>query len=112
MQHVEKPWGSELWVAVTDRYAFKIINVKKGTRTSLQYHERKHEHIYIDAGRVKATYEDGQGRLVQRELGPGEVLESKPFQKHRFEALEDARMLEVSTPELDDVVRVEDDFRR
>ena len=49
---VEKPWGREIWVAHTDKYAFKIIEIKKGTRSSLQYHVQKHEHIYVDCRRA------------------------------------------------------------
>ena len=55
---MEKPWGRELWVAHTDKYAFKIIEIKAGTRSSLQYHVRKHEHIYVDCGRAA----DGMGK--------------------------------------------------
>ncbi|NSW83161.1 MAG: cupin [Syntrophothermus sp.] len=112
MKFVEKPWGSELWVADCGDYALKIITFKKGCRSSLQYHVKKHEHIYIDSGRVRMELEGDDGSLVIQELGPGEVVENWPGRKHRVEALEDTRLIEVSTPELDDVVRVEDDYGR
>lgn len=112
MQVIEKPWGREIWVAVTDRYALKIIEFTAGNRSSLQYHERKHEHIYVDSGRLLMEYEDSSGQMHDWEMVAGDVLESPPGRKHRVTALEDVRLIEVSTPELDDVVRVEDDYAR
>jgi mannose-6-phosphate isomerase-like protein (cupin superfamily) len=112
MKRVEKPWGEELWLAHNELYACKIIRVNKGTRTSLQYHQQKHETIYIDQGSVIATLEDAAGNLVQSVLRAGDIIENKPYRKHRLEALEDTRLIEVSTPQLDDVVRVEDDYKR
>lgn len=112
MKKVEKPWGEELWLAHNDLYALKIIRINKGTRSSLQYHRQKHETIYIDQGTVKATLEDETGAMVEHILGAGAVIENPPLRKHRIEALEDVRLIEVSTPQLDDVVRVEDDFKR
>ena len=109
---VTKPWGAELWVAVTEHYALKIITIKAGERSSLQYHRRKHEHIYIDSGRVKAEFAGGSGELETAICGPGDILEHTPGQVHRLEALEDARLIEVQTPLLDDVVRVADDYHR
>jgi len=112
MKKVEKPWGEELWIAHNDLYALKIIRINKGTRSSLQYHNQKHETIYIDQGVVKATLEDESGQLIDQVLQAGAVIENKPGRKHRIEALEDVRLIEVSTPHLDDVVRVEDDYKR
>jgi mannose-6-phosphate isomerase len=112
MKIVEKPWGREIWLAHTDRYAFKIIEIKKGTRSSLQYHVKKHEHIYVDRGVLQMEWENEQGQMETLTLKPGEVVENKPGRKHRAIAVEDVRLMEVSTPELDDVVRIEDDFRR
>ena len=112
MKIVEKPWGRELWVAHTDKYALKIIEVKKGTRSSLQYHKKKHEHIYVDSGRLQVEWENEQGQMEVLTLGPGDVIENKPLRKHRVTPIEDVRLIEVSTPELDDVVRVEDDYKR
>lgn len=112
MKLIEKPWGSELWVAACNDYVLKIITLKKGCRSSLQYHVNKHEHIYVDSGLVRMEVEDDNGELVIQELGPGSVVENLPGRKHRVEALEDVRLIEVSTPHLDDVVRVEDDYGR
>jgi len=108
---VEKPWGREVWVAHTDRYALKIIEVKKGSRSSLQYHAFKAEHIYVDAGLLRVE-EEVDGKFVVSEYGAGDVIENPPMKKHRVSALEDVRLIEVSTPELEDVIRVEDDYGR
>lgn len=112
MKIVDKPWGREIWIACTDQYALKIIEFNQGSRSSLQYHVKKHEHIYVDQGHLQVELEDDSGKLVIHLLGPGDVIENQPGRKHRVTALEDVRLIEVSTPELDDVVRVEDDYRR
>lgn len=112
MKIIEKPWGRELWIAHTDRYALKIIEFKKGSRSSLQYHVQKHEHIYVDAGKLQVELENAQGEMDVVVLGPGDVIENQPGRRHRVTAIEDVRLIEVSTPELDDVVRVEDDYNR
>jgi len=112
MKIVEKPWGRELWIAHTDKYALKIIEVNKGTRSSLQLHVKKHEHIYVDAGVLQMEWENEQGGMETLVLKPGEVIENKPGRKHRATAIENVRLIEVSTPELDDVVRLEDDYKR
>ena len=111
-KRVEKPWGEELWLAHNEAYAFKIIRLNKGARTSLQYHEQKRETIYIDQGAVVAELEDEHGNMVESILGAGDLIDNPPRRKHRLEALEDTRLIEVSTPHLDDVVRVEDDYER
>jgi mannose-6-phosphate isomerase len=117
---VEKPWGRELWYADQSAYAGKVLEVKAGRRLSLQYHERKTETLFLLSGRVN---------LVFRPLAPGEdptsVSPAEPIvwspgaalhipvrTIHRFEALEDSVLLEVSTPDLTDVVRLQDDYRR
>jgi len=112
VKKVEKPWGSELWVAHNDCYAFKIIQIRAGYRSSLQYHREKRETIYIDRGRALVTLEQADGSLKTSPMGPGAVLDNPPGRRHRIEAVEDLRLLEVSTPQLDDVVRVEDDYGR
>ena len=112
MKIVEKPWGRELWIAHTDRYALKIIEFKQGTRSSLQYHVKKHEHIYVDQGSLQVELESPTGEMEIHILQPGDIIENQPGRKHRVTALEDVRLIEVSTPELDDVVRVEDDYKR
>jgi len=112
MKIVEKPWGREIWIAHTDNYALKIIEIKKGHRSSLQYHVKKHEHIYVDQGRLQIEQENAEGRMEKFTIGPGQVVENKPGIKHRVTPIEDVRLIEVSTPQLDDVVRVEDDYNR
>ncbi len=112
MKIVEKPWGRELWIAHTEKYALKIIEFNEGTRSSLQYHVKKHEHIYVDQGKLQVELESPGGEMEVHVLGPGDVIENQPGRKHRVTALENVRLIEVSTPELDDVVRVEDDYRR
>ena len=112
MKIVEKPWGRELWIAQTEIYALKIIEFRKGNRSSLQYHVRKHEHIYVDSGLAQMEWEADGGDMVTTLLKPGEVIEITPGMKHRVTAVEDVKLIAVSTSELDDVVRVEDDYAR
>jgi mannose-6-phosphate isomerase-like protein (cupin superfamily) len=111
---VPKPWGEERWFAHTDRYAGKLLIIKKGERLSLQYHERKHEVQYVDSGRIKYTLgsADRPDDLREMIVEPGSVVVLPPGAVHRMEALEDSRIFEMSTPELDDVVRIEDDYGR
>jgi mannose-6-phosphate isomerase-like protein (cupin superfamily) len=111
-RYVNKPWGYEKIWAETDRYVGKIIFVRKGERLSLQLHRVKDETIYIVRGRLRLTLEGEDGELEVHELGPGEARRIAPGKRHRFEGAEDCELVEVSTPELDDVVRVEDDYGR
>ena len=111
-RRVEKPWGHELVWAETERYAGKILVIETGRRLSLQYHEHKLESIRVLSGRLKLYLEDESGELRTEELGPGESRTVPVGRRHRFEALERVELIEVSSPELDDVVRVEDDFGR
>ena len=111
-RRVEKPWGHELIWAHTDRYVGKILVIETGRRLSLQYHEVKDEWIQVLSGRLRLTLEDEAGEIVVRELGPGDGAHVAPLRRHRSEAIERAELVEVSTPELMDVVRIEDDFGR
>jgi mannose-6-phosphate isomerase len=111
-REVSKPWGSELWFAHTDRYAGKILRVRAGCRLSVQYHEAKDETSYVLSGRVIVSQGDSADGLTARELGPGESWRSQPGIVHTLEAVEDAEIIEVSTPELEDVVRLEDRYGR
>ncbi len=108
---VEKPWGYEVHWAKTDRYVGKLIHVAKGHALSLQYHNRKDETIYLHAGRLLFEIEEG-GKRIQREMKPGDRIHVPPPTVHRMTALEDCDIFEVSTPELDDVVRLEDRYGR
>jgi mannose-6-phosphate isomerase len=111
-RRVEKPWGHELIWAHTDRYAGKLIVIESGNRLSLQLHHRKEESIYVLSGRLRFHLEDDAGEIVTHELGPGDFHHVPVERRHRFEALERVELIEVSSPELDDVVRLEDDFGR
>lgn len=108
---VEKPWGYELHWAKTDRYVGKLIHVTKGHALSLQYHNVKDETIYLHSGRLLFEIQE-DGRLQQREMLPGERVHITPKTVHRMTALEDSDIFEVSTPELHDVVRLEDRYGR
>jgi mannose-6-phosphate isomerase len=107
----EKPWGFELLFALTPNYAGKLIFVKKEHRLSLQYHQKKDETLYLHQGKVRLDIEEA-GRMVSKTLLPGQSVRVTPGTRHRLEAIEDTTLFEVSTPELDDVVRLEDDYGR
>lgn len=111
-REIPKPWGSEVWFAHTDRYAGKILRVRAGCRLSIQYHEEKDETSYVLSGRVIVSQGDSAEQLSSRELGPGDSWRNPPLLVHTLEAIEDAEILEVSTPQLDDVVRLEDRYGR
>lgn len=109
---VDKPWGNELIWALTDRYCGKVIVIETGRRLSLQFHEQKDESILVLSGRLLLHLEDESGTMTSRELGAGDAAHVAIGRRHRFEAIERVELVEVSTPELGDVVRVEDDFGR
>ncbi len=111
-RRVDKPWGQELIWAVTDRYVGKIITIEAGKRLSFQYHERKDEWIHVLSGRLRLTLENDAGEIEDRELGPGEGAHVRAGRRHRYAGIDTVSLVEVSTPELDDVVRLEDDFGR
>jgi quercetin dioxygenase-like cupin family protein len=111
-RRVEKPWGHELIWVHTDRYVGKILVIEAGRRLSLQRHLAKDESIYVTAGRLRLYLEDDEGTVRVEELGPGEFRRVPTGRIHRYEAIERCELMEVSTPELDDVVRLEDDFGR
>lgn len=104
---VDKPWGREVWYAHTDRYAGKILEVDAGHILSLQKHLVKHETMLLQSGRMRFTLND-----EVFEWAPGEAVSIPPGNVHRMEALEDSVILEVSTPELDDLVRLDDRYGR
>lgn len=111
-KRVEKPWGHELIWAHTDRFAGKILVIEAGRRLSLQLHRKKDEAILVLSGRLRLLLEDEGGALRTHELGPGEHRRVRAGRRHRFEAIERVELVEVSSPELDDVVRLEDDYGR
>lgn len=104
---VSKPWGREIWYAHEERYAGKILEVSLGHSLSLQKHERKQETMYLQSGRLKYHLNG-----TDFEMLPGDALTVNPGDVHRVEALEDSVILEVSTPDLDDVIRLEDRYGR
>ncbi len=108
---VDKPWGYELIWAHTDRYVGKILHINKGESLSYQYHRVKDESIHLLHGSMELEVEDDAGRRKVR-LQPGDCFHITPRMKHRMMALEDCDVLEASTPELDDVVRLEDRYGR
>lgn len=111
-QRVEKPWGHEVWWAHTDDYAGKLLHVDAGHRLSLQMHREKDETSYVLSGRLRLTRGPSEDELEQREIGPGFTWRVEPGTVHSIEALEDSVVLEVSTPHLDDVVRLQDPYGR
>lgn len=109
---VDKPWGFELIFAHTEKYAGKVLFVRKGERLSLQYHKNKDESIYVYEGRVLIQLGGGEGQLMSKMLCVGDGVRIRPLTRHRIEAVVDTTLLEVSTPELEDVCRLEDDYGR
>lgn len=111
---VDKPWGFELWWARTDRYVGKILHVNRGESLSLQYHNVKDETILVQSGRLllETRPAGADGELERHELTPGDVFHITPGTVHRMTGLTDCDIVEVSTPELDDVVRLEDRYGR
>jgi mannose-6-phosphate isomerase-like protein (cupin superfamily) len=111
-KRVEKPWGYEILWAHTDKYLGKILHIEPGHCLSLQYHEQKHESIYVLRGRMIFRYRGEDGSLVEREMIAGEAQQVPTGMVHQFEALERTDVLEASTSHLDDVVRLQDRYGR
>jgi mannose-6-phosphate isomerase len=112
-QKIEKPWGHELIFAVTERYAGKLLVVKAGESLSLQFHNVKDEAWYVLSGRAEVELGAPGERILSREVvGAGASFRFPPGTVHRVRAVEDTTILEVSTPELDDVIRLEDRYGR
>lgn len=109
---VDKPWGYELRWAISDRYLGKLIHVDKGHQLSLQYHVQKDESIFIASGLLDLVLEDQDGEIRVHRLTPGMSARVRPGRRHRFIAVEDTDLFEVSSPEIDDVVRLEDSYGR
>ncbi len=112
MQVIEKPWGKEEVVEINDRYMVKKLTMWKGHRCSLQYHNKKRETIYVLSGQLRIYFGPSQKQLESQVYGPAETITLAPGVVHRMEAVEDSIYLEASTPEMDDVVRLADDYQR
>ena len=111
MRRVEKPWGYEIIWARTEKYVGKVLHIKAGEQLSLQYHRVKDETIHVQAGQMTFRVEE-DGKMVDRLLNPGDSYHIVPHTKHKMIAVTDCDVLEASTPELDDVVRLEDKYGR
>ncbi len=109
---VAKPWGHELIWAKTDRYVGKILHINAGEALSLQYHRQKDETIMVLSGRMQLVYFAEGEEPRSKELAPQEPFHVTPGMRHRMIAIEDTDVLEVSTTELDDDVRLEDRYGR
>ncbi len=108
----KKPWGKEILVEKNDIYAIKDIFMNAGTRSSLQSHEFKLETIYVISGKIELEIVDEKGVSYMEIYNKNEAYRIPPGGKHRVKVLEDCRLVEVSTPHLDDVIRHQDDYRR
>ena len=118
---VTKPWGREVWLNYTDgeqvgdiekRYVFKKLYIKAGTKTSFQFHEKKEETNFLISGTVEAWFELTNGDIDKKKLEAGAIWSIPAFTKHRIITLEDVVLLEASSPEVDDVIRIDDDTNR
>ena len=112
-ERIEKPWGYELIWALTDKYCGKLLHVRAGEQLSLQFHKVKDEAWLVYEGKAEVELAPAGGALPTNEVvGPGAAFHFEPGTVHRVQALEDTTILEVSTPELDDVVRLDDRYGR
>ena len=113
-KRIDKPWGHEIWWAHTDRYVGKLLHIKAGESLSLQYHNVKDETILVQAGTLlfETRGKDETGVLNRVEMKPGDLFHITPGTVHRMTGVTDVDIVEVSTPELDDVVRLEDRYGR
>lgn len=113
VRHVPKPWGHETIWAHTDRYVGKILHITAGQALSVQYHERKDETVYLLQGEMKYWVQlPGETELQDQRLITGQSFRITPGTIHYMEAITDCDVLEASTPELDDVVRIKDRYGR
>ncbi|MBF0544794.1 MAG: cupin [Candidatus Riflebacteria bacterium] len=112
MKIIEKPWGKEEIIEVNEKYMVKRLTMFKGHRCSLQYHNFKKETVYLLSGQLRILLGTSLENLEPRILALGESITLVPKLIHRMEALEESVYLEASTPEMDDVVRLSDDYKR
>jgi mannose-6-phosphate isomerase-like protein (cupin superfamily) len=104
---IEKPWGNEVWLELNASYCFKKLTVRAGHRLSLQYHQYKKETLILISGSAVFTIDK-----IDKTFNAGDFITIDPGTIHRIEAITDCILFEASTPEVDDVVRVQDDYQR
>jgi mannose-6-phosphate isomerase-like protein (cupin superfamily) len=109
---VDKPWGWEIRWAVTDRYLGKILHINRGEALSLQYHKRKDECLLVVKGELELEVGDASGSLRRHRLKVGDTIRITPGTRHRMTAVDEVEIFEVSSPEIEDVVRLEDRYGR
>ena len=109
---IYKPWGREEWLELNDKYCYKRIYINAGTKTSYQYHEMKLETNYLIEGTAEFWLENDEGVVEKTIEEAGYFVTVKPFRKHRVVAITDIILQEVSTPEVNDVIRIDDDSNR
>jgi len=112
MQIIEKPWGREEVIEINDRYMMKKLTMWAGHRCSLQYHNIKCETIYVLSGQLRIYSGKTKDELTSKVYGSDDTITIVPGEVHRMEAVKDSVYLEASTPEMDDVVRLVDDYQR
>ena len=112
MQIINKPWGKEEIVEINERYMLKNFFMFAGKKCSLQYHNHKKETIYVLSGKLRIYQGENEKKLESKIYLTGESITLNPGQIHRMEGVEDSVYLEASTPEMDDVVRILDDYNR
>ena len=112
MKVVSKPWGMEIWLELNDKYCYKRIYINAGTQTSYQYHDKKLETNYIIDGEAEVWLENDEGIVEKTVMKKDDFFTVAPPKKHRVIAITDIILQEVSTPEVDDVIRIEDDSQR
>ena len=109
---IHKPWGKEEWLELNDSYCYKRIYINAGYKTSFQYHKYKVETNFLIEGSVEAWFEDKKGHIDVKVLCSGSIWSIPAGIKHRIVTLEDVILIESSSPEVDDVIRIEDDTLR
>jgi mannose-6-phosphate isomerase len=112
MKIIEKPWGKEEVIEINDYYMLKKLTMWKSHRCSLQYHKHKQETIYVLSGKLKIYSGSSESTLSSKIYGPNETTTLSPGTIHRMEGVEDCVYLEASTPQMEDVVRIQDDYNR
>lgn len=112
MKTINKPWGKEIWLELNDKYCFKQICINAGYRTSFQYHEKKLETLYLTEGTAEVWLDNDAGVLEKKIMEKDDFFTVTPLKKHRVIAITNIILHEVSTPEVDDVIRIEDDSGR